>query len=35
MLSARQQPAMNPIDATDKYPKNNKNKKQERKQTQY
>ena len=31
----RQQPARNPIDAAEKYLKNNKNKKQERKQTQY
>ena len=35
MLRARQQPARNSIDSTEKHPKNNKNKKQERKQTQY
>ena len=35
LLRVGQQPARNPIDAAEKYPKNNKNKKQERKQTQY
>jgi len=35
LFCARQQLARNPIDAAEKYLKNNKNKKQERKQTQY
>ena len=35
MLRAGQQPARNPIDTAEKYLKKNKNKKQERKQTQY
>ena len=35
LLCVGQQPARNLIDAAEKYPKNNKNKKQERKQTQY
>ena len=35
VLRASQQPTRNPIDVAEKYPKKNKKKKQERKQTQY